>query len=165
MKNDVNTVEPFWQTKKLTEMNEAEWESLCDGCAQCCQLKFKVADSPKYVMTPVVCKLLDLETCRCASYDERHRLVPDCVEISPHNISDLYWLPETCAYRLLAEGKTLYDWHPLIAGDSVKMRKLGISVAHRTISERDIHPDDLATQVLRWVENCDEKPLQPDDVL
>ena len=155
--DDISTnIEPFWEAKKLTEMSEEEWELLCDGCAQCCQLKYKVADSPKYVMTPVVCKLLDLDTCRCVSYDDRHRLVPDCVEITPQNIGTLYWLPDTCAYRLIAEGKTLFDWHPLIAGHSHKMRKLGISVVQRTLSERDIHSDDLAVQVVKWVESCDE---------
>lgn len=148
--------EPFWQTKTLTEMSEEEWESLCDGCAQCCQLKFKVADRPEFVMTPVVCKLLDTETCRCLSYENRHNLVPDCVEISPTNVDSLYWLPDSCAYRLIAEGKSLYDWHPLIAGDSQKMRDLGVSVANRAISERDIHPDDLATQAIKWVEDSDE---------
>lgn len=148
--------EPFWQTKTLTEMSEEEWESLCDGCAQCCQLKFKVADRPEFVMTPVVCKLLDTETCRCLSYENRHNLVPDCVEISPTNVDSLYWLPDSCAYRLIAEGKSLYDWHPLIAGDSQKMRDLGVSVANRAISERDIHLDDLATQAIKWVEDSDE---------
>lgn len=149
------TTEPFWQTKTLTEMSEEEWESLCDGCAQCCQLKFKVADNSKYVMPPVVCKLLDTDTCRCRSYENRHHLIPDCAEISPSNVDSLYWLPDTCAYRLIAKGQSLYDWHPLIAGNSQKMRDLGISVANRAISERDIHPDDLAAQVIKWVESSD----------
>lgn len=148
--------EPFWQTKKLSEMSEEEWESLCDGCAQCCQLKFKIADCPEYVVTPVVCKLLDTDTCRCVSYENRHRLVPDCVEISPTNVDSLYWLPDSCAYRLISKGKSLYDWHPLIAGDSQKMIDLGVSVANRAISERDIHPDDLVTQAIKWVEDSYE---------
>lgn len=156
MERRVAATEPFWQTKSLTEMSEEEWERLCDGCAQCCQLKFKVAGSPKYVITPVVCKLLDIDTCRCLSYENRHRLVSDCVEISPDNVDSLYWLPDTCAYKLIANGEALYDWHPLIAGDSQKMRDLGISVAHRAISERDIHPDDLATEVIKWVEISEE---------
>lgn len=147
---------PFWETKTLDEMTEEEWESLCDGCAQCCQLKFQVADSPKYVVTPVVCKLLDTETCRCRSYDDRHGLVPDCVEISSDNEDSLYWLPDTCAYRLIANREPLYDWHPLIAGDSQKMIDLDISVANRALSERDIHPDDLAIQVIKWVESSEE---------
>lgn len=149
-------VAPFWQTKKLAEMSEEEWESLCDGCAQCCQLKFKAADEHQYLSTPVVCKLLDLHTCRCQSYENRHRLVPDCIVMSPDNVESLYWLPETCAYRLVAEGKPLYDWHPLIAGDSQKMEELEISVTNRVLSERDIHPDDLAVQVMKWVENSRE---------
>lgn len=147
---------PFWQTKKLAEMSEQEWESLCDGCAQCCQLKIKTEDDHKYVQTPVVCKLLDLDTRRCGSYKNRHLLIPDCVRISPDNIESLYWLPETCAYRLVAEGKPLYDWHPLVAGDSHEMDKLGISVTNRVLSERDIHPDDLAVQVVKWVDSRDE---------
>ena len=156
MDHDLATAEPFWQTKKLSEMSEQEWESLCDGCAQCCQLKFKAADTKETVVTPVVCKLLDLDTCRCVSYKDRHRLVPDCIEISPRNIESLYWLPDTCAYRLLANGKPLFDWHPLIAGDSQQMKQLEISVADRVLSERDIHPEDLGVQVMKWVENRDE---------
>ena len=156
MNSDDSTVVPFWQAKKLAEMSTQEWESLCDGCAQCCQLKFKTANERKYVLTPVVCKLLDLDTRRCGSYKSRHRVVPDCVRISADNIESLYWLPDTCAYKLVAEGKPLYDWHPLIAGDSHKMEELGISVTNRVLSERDIHPDDLAVQVVKWVDNRDE---------
>ena len=156
MDHDKSTLVPFWQAKTLAEMSKQEWESLCDGCAQCCQLKFQAAEDHKFVVMPVVCKLLDLDTRRCESYENRHTLVPDCVHISPDNIESLYWLPETCAYKLVAEGKPLYDWHPLIAGDFQKMEELGISVASRVLSERDIHPEDLAVQVMKWVDNRDD---------
>ena len=155
----MTTSVPFWQTKTLSEMSEQEWESLCDGCAQCCQLKYRTGDTNEYVITPVACKFLDLETCRCISYEDRHRLVPDCIEISHENIDSQYWLPDTCAYRLIAEGKPLYDWHPLITGNSDAMKQLNVSVADRVLSERDIHKDDLAVQVMKWVDNCGESKI------
>lgn len=153
MNADRTKAKSFWETKHLSEMTKDEWESLCDGCAQCCRLKFKTRNAQQFVITPIVCKLLDLHTCQCQSYKDRHELVPDCVEISPNNINLLYWLPDTCAYRLIAEGKPLYDWHPLISGGTQEMRRLGISVADQVLSENDVHPDDLAVQSVKWVDD------------
>ncbi len=141
---------PFWETKSLSEMSDDEWESLCDGCAQCCQLKFSDCTPKGYFVSPVVCKLLDLETCQCKHYESRHFLVPDCLSISAETASEYDWLPQTCAYRLLAIGKPLESWHPLIAGNREEMDRLGISVKGRVLSEKDIHPKDLEEQVLRW---------------
>ena len=153
MKTDSSKRVPFWRTKKLNEMSDEEWELLCDGCAQCCRIKFCDDDSGEISVTPVVCGLLDIPTCRCTHYESRLKLVESCIKVTPDNISDLTWLPETCAYRLVAEERDLYDWHPLIAGDRRKMDELGISVKEQVVSERDVHPEDLEFQAVRWVDN------------
>ena len=140
----------FWETKRLDEMSESEWESLCDGCAQCCRLKFQDAHTGEISVTPVVCGLLDIDTCRCTHYEDRHRLVEDCVELTLRNVEQLGWMPETCAYRLIANGKSLFDWHPLISGDLESVHRAGISVKSRVVSERDVDPEDLLSQVVKW---------------
>ena len=142
---------PFWKVKTLKEMNQSEWESLCDGCAQCCLLKYEDAKARKLAVVPVACELLDLDTCRCTKYPDRHRLVEDCIELDASNIDSLYWLPETCAYRLIAEGKPLFDWHPLVSGDPDSVKEAGMSIHGSAISERDIHPEDIEVQVIRWL--------------
>lgn len=142
--------ERFWETKRLDEMTSREWESLCDGCAQCCRLKFQDGDTGEITTTPVVCGLLDMRTCRCTHYEERHRLVDDCVELTTENVEQLEWMPETCAYRLLANGKKLFDWHPLISGDPKSVHKAGISVKGQVVSERDVDPEDLLAHVVKW---------------
>lgn len=98
---------PFWRRKSLLEMTSQDWESLCDGCGKCCLHKLEDIDSGEVFPTKVACYLLDLGTCRCGSYVERKRLVPDCVVLTPGNISNLHWMPSTCAYRLVSEGKDL----------------------------------------------------------
>lgn len=142
---------PFWRTKKLDAMTDKEWESLCDGCAQCCRIRYRDDVSGAVSETPVVCGLLDTSTCRCTHYEDRLRLVEDCIEITPENIGELTWLPDTCAYRLIAEGRDLYDWHPLVAGNRQEMDKLGISVKGKVLSERDVHPEDLEEQLVKWI--------------
>src|ERR1044071_3731892 len=107
---------PFWKRKTLKEMTLDEWESLCDGCAKCCLHKLEDPDTGELSFTNVACKLLDTKTCRCTNYAERTFLVPDCVELLPRNLGGLAWLPNTCAYRLLHEGKDLQWWDPLISG-------------------------------------------------
>ena len=106
----------FWRRKSLEEMTPAEWESLCDGCAKCCLHKIEDEDTGEVFYTNVACRLLDLKSLRCTKYQERQRYVPDCAVLNPENVHMLSWMPETCAYRLLAEGKDLADWHPLISG-------------------------------------------------
>ena len=108
--------QPFWRTKALTDMTREEWESLCDGCARCCLVKLEDAHSGEISPTDVACRLLDLESCRCTNYPARMRLVSDCISLSTDNIDALSWLPPTCGYRLIAEGKDLYWWHPLVSG-------------------------------------------------
>lgn len=136
---------PFYQTKSLAEMSEAEWESLCDGCGQCCTLSLIDEDDEegKVHRTCVGCKLLDLETVRCRDYANRHAHVPSCVKLTPDNISALRWMPQTCAYRLLAEGRPLFDWHPLISGSADSVVAAGVSVKGTLVSENDIDEDDL----------------------
>lgn len=135
-----DAAEPFWRRKTLAEMTTAEWESLCDGCAKCCLAKLEDIDTGELHWTNVACRLLDLGTCRCSRYAERARLVSDCVQVTADNIEDLFWMPSTCAYRLLAEGKDLPHWHPLVSGDPDSVHRAGISVRGRVISERRAGP-------------------------
>lgn len=138
---------PFWETKTLSEMTVAEWESLCDGCGKCCLGKMEDPESGALRQTSVACRLLDPHTCRCSSYEDRHRFVPDCVRITPAKLSRLAWLPNTCAYRLLATGEALPDWHPLLSGDSESVHRAGQSARGRMVSERDVDTADLSAHL------------------
>jgi uncharacterized cysteine cluster protein YcgN (CxxCxxCC family) len=131
---------PFWKEKTLSEMTPAEWESLCDGCGQCCLHKLEDADTGELLITEVACRLLDVQTCRCRHYAERLRYVPDCIHLTAAKIHEFHWLPPTCAYRLLAEGRDLPDWHPLITGTAESVHRAGISVQSWAISEREAGP-------------------------
>ena len=116
-------------------MNREEWESLCDGCARCCLIKLEDEDNGSIHYTNVVCDLLDLETCRCTKYDTRSQHVPECVVVTPANLDQLHWMPSTCAYRLLWEGKPLPDWHPLVSGDPDSVHRAGQSVRGWCVTE------------------------------
>lgn len=129
----------FWRTTPLAQMTPDEWESLCDGCGQCCLHKI-AQDRKPALKTNVSCRLLDTHACRCNDYSRRKQLVRDCVVLTPVNIADLAWLPNTCAYRLVAAGKDLPVWHPLISGDPESVHRAGISVRGRCVSERDAGP-------------------------
>ena len=144
---------PFWQQKSLGEMTPAEWESVCDGCGQCCLHKMQDVDTGEIAVTNVACAYLDLGTCRCRDYNNRKRLVPDCVQLKPADVGDLAWLPETCGYRLLDEGKDLPWWHPLVSGDPETVHQAGISVRGQAISEDRV--DDLEDHVVRWLNSGD----------
>jgi uncharacterized cysteine cluster protein YcgN (CxxCxxCC family) len=142
----------FWERKRLDQMSRDEWEALCDGCGKCCLNKLEDEDSGQVALTRVACRLLDDATCRCAQYEIRHQFVPDCIVLSPGNIEDnLYWMPETCAYKLLHHGKPLYDWHPLISGSAETVHAAGVSVQNRTVSEFEIDEDD-------WEDHIIEEP-------
>src|SRR3954469_22029567 len=117
----------FWKTKSLEEMSDAEWESLCDGCGRCCLNKLEDIDTGEIAWTDVACRLLEGESCRCRNYPKRQKLVPDCVQLTPESVRNLSWLPPTCAYRLVAEGRELYWWHPLLSGDPSTVHQAGIS--------------------------------------
>ena len=138
----------FWQTKTLTQMSQAEWESLCDGCGRCCLVKLEDEETGDIALTDIACRLLDNQKCKCKQYDTRHEIVPDCVRLTPKNISQLKWMPKSCAYRLLAEGKDLAWWHPLISGNKETVHQAGISIQGKTVSEDDnLQPED---RIVSW---------------
>lgn len=139
---------PFWKTKALNEMTPAEWESLCDGCARCCLIKFQDEDTGHLYHTNVVCEYLEIFHCRCTRYAERSVLVPTCLTLTPPMIGLLSWMPNTCAYRLLAEGKDLPLWHHLVSGDNNAVHKAGISVRGKVVSGKDVDEDDLPNYVV-----------------
>ena len=143
----------FWQRKALDRMTDAEWEALCDGCGKCCLNKLEDEDTGEVALTNVACRLLDDATCLCSQYDIRHQFVPECIVLTPKTILDnLYWLPQTCAYRLVHEKRPLYDWHPLITGNSETVHLAGVSMQYRTLSEFDIADED-------WEDHIIEEPI------
>jgi len=144
--------EPFWKSKTLAEMSAEEWESLCDGCALCCLQKLEDEDTGKVYYTRVACRYLDGTTCRCTAYPRRLALVPDCVRLTPQHIDQFSWLPNTCAYRLLAAGKPLYRWHPLLSGCPESVHRAGISVKGKTLPETSVHPQQWQDHLIDWVE-------------
>jgi len=118
----------WWKVTPLTEMTAEQWESLCDGCARCCLEKLEDHGAGLLHFTRVACQLLDIETCRCTDYGHRSTRVPDCLHLTPDLGEDFNWLPVTCAYRLLHEGKPLPDWHPLVSGDPDSVNRAGVSI-------------------------------------
>ena len=139
---------PFWETKSLESMSDAEWESLCDGCGLCCLIRLEDEDTGEILPTTVACKLFDDQACRCSNYADRKRHVPDCIKLTPYNIEGLEWMPLSCAYRRLYEGKDLPAWHPLVTGDPESVHLAGVSVRGRTISETTLDdPDDAIDYV------------------
>jgi len=128
----------FWETTPLDKMSRAEWESLCDGCGKCCLHKLEDEETGALMATNVACRLLDRRTGLCSDYRNRRAYVPECVRLTPRLVRTLDWLPSTCAYRLLDEGKSLPDWHPLITGDPESVRRAGQSVSGWTVSEDEV---------------------------
>src|SRR4051812_32224546 len=126
---------PFWETKTLAQMTPREWESLCDGCGLCCLVRFEDEDTGDIVPTRVHCRLFNGETCRCTDYAHRKAQVPDCIKLTPNNIERLMWMPRSCAYRRLHEGKPLPRWHPLVTGDPESVHAAGVSIRGKTVSE------------------------------
>ncbi len=142
-------ISPFWNTTPLSRMTRAEWESLCDGCAKCCLQKLEDEDTRAIFYTNIACDLLDPETCRCTRYEERSVLVPTCVTLTLAHLEDPYWLPPTCAYRLLAEGKDLPPWHPLVSGDPRSVELAGHSIRGRNVPEAEV--DDWEHHLIDWI--------------
>jgi uncharacterized protein len=140
----------FWRRKELEELDPDEWEALCDGCARCCLNKLEDEETGAIAWTNVACRLLDQESCRCRDYRRRAKRVPDCVQLTPQAVRSLSWLPPTCAYRLVAEGRDLYWWHPLVSGDPDTVHQAGISVRGRTVSERGMPPERLEDYLVDW---------------
>ncbi len=128
---------PFWEAKRLDEMTHAEWEALCDGCGRCCMLKLEDEDTGDVYLTRLACKLLDIGICSCTDYARRHEKVPDCLSLTPKMVQELSWLPDTCAYRLVDEGRPLAWWHPLVSGSPSSVHEAGISVRDWAMAETD----------------------------
>ena len=144
------TDQPFWETTPLDQMTLEQWESLCDGCAKCCLLKLEDEDTGEVAYTNIACRQLDLGNCRCMNYERRAVLVPDCITITPELIERLEWMPKTCAYRRVHEGKSLAWWHPLISGSNETVHEAGISARGRVVSERKAKdPEDY---IVEWPE-------------
>jgi uncharacterized protein len=139
---------PFWETKSLKEMSRAEWESLCDGCGQCCLVKVEDEDTADIYLTRLACQLLDIGSCRCCDYENRHATEPDCIVITPETIAELTWLPESCAYRRLSEGRGLAWWHPLVSGDPETVHQAGVSVRAWARSEKGVRASAVARYII-----------------
>jgi uncharacterized cysteine cluster protein YcgN (CxxCxxCC family) len=143
--------QPFWRLKALDAMSAEEWESLCDGCGRCCLVKLEDEDTGEILYTDVGCTLLDDQACRCRDYPNRQAKVPDCVRLTPEAVRSLSWLPETCAYRLVAEGRDLYWWHPLVSGDPESVHAAGISVRDRVAGpEENFSIAELLERITDW---------------
>ena len=137
-----DTIVPFWEAKKLEEMSRDEWESLCDGCARCCLHKLQNDFTDEIYYTQIVCNLLDQQACQCTKYEERSVLVPSCVTMKPEDAHNLSWMPNTCAYKLLANDKPLPEWHPLITGSRDAMTAQEIPVSEKLIYSEDDVPEE-----------------------
>lgn len=138
---------PFHETKSLREMTRSEWESLCDGCGKCCVVLLQEEGEETVWRTNVGCRLLDLQTVRCSDYANRHVRVPGCMRLTPENIGDLHWMPDTCAYRLIHEGKPLPAWHPLVSGDPDSVKTAGAGVHGTLVSEADLEDEDIEDHI------------------
>ena len=139
----------FWRDTPLERMTREEWESLCDGCGRCCLLKLEDEDDGRIAYTRIACRLFDSDACRCGQYDLRSQLVPQCLVLTPASIRDAApWMPPTCAYRLLAEGRPLPDWHPLVTGDPESVHRAGVSVRGWTVPEWEVHEDEYEDHVI-----------------
>lgn len=134
---------PFWERKRLEEMPRDEWEALCDGCGKCCLHKLEDEDSGQVLYTRVACRLLDERTCRCSHYQDRQQHVADCLTLTPRRIGQFKWLPRSCAYRRLAEGRGLAWWHPLVSGDPETVHRAGVSVRGRVVPEWKVDLTEL----------------------
>lgn len=142
---------PFWKSKTLRELNKQEWESLCDGCGRCCLIKLEDEDNGDIHFTDIACRLFNPKTCSCSSYRTRQKKVEDCLKLTPKIVGKLSWLPPTCAYRLVGEGRGLYWWHPLVSGSRETVHLAGISVRGRvSYLEGEIEIDDYPARIVSW---------------
>lgn len=150
MSQSVPLRDQFWETVPLKDMTQDEWEALCDGCGKCCLNKIEEEDSGEVFLTRVACRLLDDATCQCKHYPIRKSIVPECIQLTPSTLEKhMYWIPQTCAYRLLHTGKSLPSWHPLITGDPQSVHDADVSVQGFTVSEEDVNDDDWEHHIIR----------------
>lgn len=143
--------QPLWLSKPMNEMLPGEWESICDGCAKCCLHKLEDEDTGDIFYTDVACELLDENSCQCSDYENRFIQVPDCFKLTPENLEHQTWLPSTCAYRLLFEGKSLPDWHPLLSGNSKSIHSSGMSVRGKIVAEQAVQSEDMEEHIISWI--------------
>ena len=148
---------PFWQSKSLTEMNRDEWESLCDHCGKCCLLKLQdddpedeEDDANSVYYTNVVCNLFDKNDGHCTDYWNRETLVPTCVRLTQDNLADLEWMPPSCSYRRIMEGRGLPNWHHLITGDKNTIHEKNKSVLGRVVFEKEVDEENLEEHIVTW---------------
>jgi uncharacterized cysteine cluster protein YcgN (CxxCxxCC family) len=139
---------PFWKAKRLEEMSAEEWESLCDGCARCCMVKLEDEDTEEIYTTRLSCSLLNARSCRCKNYPQRFKLMPDCIEITVEKVQALKWLPKSCAYRRVSEGRDLAWWHPLISGSPDTVHEAGISVRGTAMSEKRVKIENYERYII-----------------
>lgn len=142
----------FWEEKTLEEMSEAEWEALCDGCGRCCLIKLEDEDTGEVVFSDVHCRLLEPESCLCTDYKHRQQKVPDCIKLDPERVRTTSWMPATCAYKRIADGRGLAWWHPLVSGDPLTVHQAGISIRGRTVGEKDVPEGTWERHVVYWPE-------------
>ena len=167
MTKNTSSNAPFWKTKSLKEMSKSEWESLCDGCAKCCLNKFiddettddttelqptdHLKAGEQLVYSNIACYLLNDKTCQCSQYEKRTQLVPDCVQLSQENLDQIFFMPPSCAYRRLNEGRDLPSWHPLLNnGKKSAMHKAGMSVRGKIVKDNDVELDDFEDYIVTW---------------
>jgi uncharacterized cysteine cluster protein YcgN (CxxCxxCC family) len=143
-------IDPFWERLALAELSAAQWEALCDRCGRCCLEKLTNRRNGKVYYTSIACPLLDAASCQCLDYRHRRRTVPQCVQLTPDNLRSCRWLPRTCAYRLLWEGKLLPAWHPLITGTPDSVHDAGISIRGRRLHAMPPHADEIAAYIVDW---------------
>ncbi len=148
----------YWRRKSLSEMSEREWEALCDGCGKCCLISLEDVDTGELHLTDVSCKLFDTATCQCSDYANRKQYVPDCVKLTPKNVPKLDWLPQTCAYRLVSEGKDLDWWHPLVSGDPETVHSSMASARNKTRREGRLKTAGLLKRITQWPAPLEEPP-------
>ena len=141
----------FWKKYPLDQMNQVEWEALCDGCGLCCLIKLEDDETYEVAYTKVACKLLDCKTAHCSDYTNRFEFVPDCIQLTYEKLQTIHWLPSSCAYRRLNEGKNLPTWHYLNTGSRKSIIQAKKSAAGRCLSEIDIHEEEIDDYIVRWV--------------
>ena len=146
-----NLREKFWELP-LNELSDIEWEALCDGCGRCCLKKFIDDETEELLWTRVVCKYFDNKSGKCSCYEQRTQLVADCLNVRELIPAHIEWMPPTCAYRLRANDKPLFDWHPLLSKDNSAVSTCGISILGKSISEENVHPTGFLEHVIRWVD-------------